>query len=273
LSGIPHVWHAREVLVSGSPFNFLFGSRAAISIISHLSERIIAITEVVRRCFDQVIKSSKVIVVYNAIDFSVFDGSSTGDSIRQEFEIPVEVPLVGEVGYLAPIKGYDDLVRAAVEVRQTVPQAMFLAVGGMPRPRYVRKIRDLIKFYNLEGSFILAGFQSDIAAIFSALDLLVLPSHYEAFGRVLVEAMAAGKPVVGTNVGGIPEIIEDGVTGLLVEPGSPDELAQAIIRILQDPELARRMGAAGRETAKARFSPEQYVTQIQQIYGELIEKE
>jgi glycosyltransferase involved in cell wall biosynthesis len=269
LLGIPHIWHAREMLVRNSPFNFLLGPRAALSLISRLSDRIIATTNVVRRCFDQKTDTSKIVVVYNAVDLSAFDIPQTGNAVRHAFHIPMESLLVGEVASLFPIKGYEDLVAAAAQIRQAIPQAMFIAVGDMPKARYERKIRDLIDSYDLQKSFILAGFQSDIASIFSALDLVVLPSRYETFGRVLVEAMAAGKPVIGTNVGGIPEIIEDGVTGLLVPPQSPDKLAEAVITILQNPSLARQMGEAGRQRVRERFSVEQHVARIQEIYEEL----
>jgi glycosyltransferase involved in cell wall biosynthesis len=269
LLGIPHIWHAREMLVRNSPFNFLLGPRAALSLISRLSDRIIATTNVVRRCFDQKTDTSKIVVVYNAVDLSAFDIPQTGNAVRRAFHIPMESLLVGEVASLFPIKGYEDLVAAAAQIRQAIPQAMFIAVGDMPKARYERKIRDLIDSYDLQKSFILAGFQSDIASIFSALDLVVLPSRYETFGRVLVEAMALGKPVIGTNVGGIPEIIEDGVTGLLVPPQSPDKLAEAIITILQNPSLARQIGEAGRQRVRERFSVEQHVARIQEIYEEL----
>lgn len=270
LSGIPHVWHAREMLVRESPHNFLFGPRSALSLVNHLADRIIAISNAVRLCFEQAGDASKIIVVHNAVDLPALDTLDAGDSIRRELDIPQGVPVVGEIANITPVKGYEDLVVAGAQVRQSIPNVRFMMVGGAPYASYKKRITMLINDYGLGDCFVFTGFRPDVPEIISTLDLLVLPSHYEPFGRALVEAMAAGKPVIGTNVGGIPEIIEDGVTGLLVPPGSPDDLAQAIITILQNPDMARRMGAAGCERAKARFSPERYATEIQKIYKELV---
>jgi len=276
LSGIPHVWHAREVFTEESPYHFLFGHlghRIALSLIDYLSDRIIAISSAVGHSLSHTNRLFRSIVVYNAVEVSVADTSGARERIRKLLSIPTGVYLVGEVARLAPIKGYDDYVRAAAQVHQAMPNTRFVAVGDALSEAYQQSISELIARLGMERDISLLGFRHDVADIMGALDLLVLPSHYEPFGRVLVEAMAAGKPVIGTNVGGIPEIIENGTNGLLVAPGSPDALAGAIIKILQNPDMARRMGAAGRELAKARFGPERYVAQIQGVYEGLIEKE
>jgi glycosyltransferase involved in cell wall biosynthesis len=271
--GVAHIWHAREILIRGSPYHFLFGQighNLALSIINHLSDRIIGISNAVCQSLEQSHNSSKAIVVYNAIDIDSFDISRSRTRIRQSLGVPDGVYLVGEIAKVAPVKGYTEFVQAAAQVRQAMPNVAFIGVGDALPKSYFRQLSDLIAHLRLHNEFTLLGFRDDVPDIISALDLLVLPSHYEPFGRALVEAMAAGKPVVGTRVGGIPEIIESGITGLLVTPGSPDELAQAMIKILQDPDLARRMGAAGRERARTRFSPGRYVTEIQKIYEELV---
>ena len=272
LLGIPHVWHARELLIPETVFNFFLGPYIALSAIKRLSNRVIAMSFGVRQTFCQQGNCSKVVVVYDGLEFEIFESSRAQTSIRSQLDIPDDALLVGEIGRVTAIKGYEDLVRAAATVKKAIPNVTFIGVGGKSKTdaAYEQKILKLISSYNLQDSFKLIGYRADVLDIMFALDLLVLPSHSEAFGRVLVEAMAAGKPVIGANVGGIPEIIEDGVTGLLFPPHSPDDLAQAIIKILQDPDLAHRMGAAGRERAKIRFSPERYVAEIQKIYEELL---
>jgi glycosyltransferase involved in cell wall biosynthesis len=273
---IPHIWHAREVLACGSPYHFLFGRfgrSVALSLINHLSDYVIAISSAVRSSLSLTDGVCKFFIVYNAVDEGTFDSSLHRATTRQKLDVPDDTYLVGEVARLTPVKGYEDFVKAAAMVHQVVPNTRFVAVGDALRASYGQRISELIAGLGMERSFSLLGFRQDVAEIIAALDLLVLPSHYEPFGRALIEAMAAGKPVVGTNVGGIPEIIEDGVTGLLVAPGSPDELAGAITKILQNPDLARHMGAAGRERAKAHFSPERYVTEIQNVYEELVGQE
>lgn len=269
LSGISHVWHAREMLIHKSPHNFLFGPRSALSLVNRLADRVIAISNAVRLCFEQVGDDSKIMVVYNPIDIKIFKKFGAEGSIRWGLNIPQGVPLVGEIANIRPAKGYEDLVVAGALVRQSIPNVRFMMVGGAPYAFYKKRITMLINDYGLGDCFVFTGFRPDVPEIISTLDLLVLPSHYEPFGRVLVEAMAAGKPVIGTNVGGIPEIIEDGVTGLLVPSHSPDKLAEAIITILQNPSLARQMGEAGRRRARERFSVEQHVAKIQEVYEEL----
>lgn len=270
LMRLPHIWHAREILDNQSPHNFILGPCVALAIISRLSHQIIAISKVVENSFNQCKSTSKVRVIYNPSGPHQSWSLSHTNDFRLKFNIPNDVSLVAQIANVTPVKGCEDFVQAVVHVCQAMPDTRFLLVGGTPYPDYQRIITSLIKYHGLQNHFILTGFRQDILDIYAAIDLLVLPSHYEPFGRVLIEAMAAGKPVIGTRVGGIPEIIDDGVTGLLVPPHSPEELAQAIIKILQDPEMARRMGEAGRKRAQELFSVERYVAEIEKIYEELL---
>lgn len=272
ISGVPHVWHARELLIPETVFHFLFGPRVALSVIKRLSDQIIAISFGVKQTFCHQNDCSKLIVIHDGIELETLQPTYAKASIRSQLGIPDDVLLVGEVGRVTAAKGYEDFVAAAAIVKKTIPNVTFIGIGGSSKLDivYEQKILNLINSYNLQDSFKLIGYRDDVSAIMSALDLLVLPSRLEPFGLVLLEAMAAGKPVIGTKVGGIPEIIEDGVTGLLVPPRSPDDLAQAIISILQDPDLTHRMGATGRERVKARFSLERCVAEVQKIYEELV---
>ena len=270
LMKLPHVWHAREILDDQSPHNFILGPCAALSIISRLSHRIIAISKVVENSFHQCKRTPKIRVIYNPSDLHQSSDLSHTNDFRLELNISDDVPLVTQIANVTPVKGCEDFVQAAVHVRRSIPDARFLLVGGTPYPDYQRGITNLIEYHDMQNHFILTGFRQDVLDIYRAIDLLVLPSHYEPFGRVLIEAMAAGKPVIGTRVGGIPEIIEDGVTGLLVPPHSPEKLAQAIIEILQNREMAHQMGEAGRIRAQELFSVERYVAEIEKIYEELL---
>jgi glycosyltransferase involved in cell wall biosynthesis len=268
--GIPHVWHARAILAEPAPHRFFLGYRAALATVLKLSDRVIAISRAVARCFHGIEGAEKVRVVYNAVDIQSFARDELKFDCRRQLGISEDVAFIGQIAHVIAVKGYTDFIRAIPIVHKTMPNARFIGVGGMPHASYKATIAQLVKDLDLGESLIMTGFREDVSQIVTALDVAVLASNYEPFGRALVEAMAAGKPVIGTRVGGIPEIIEDGVTGFLVPPGSPEELARAIIRILQDPDLAQRMGAVGRERAETRFSPERYVTQVQQVYEELI---
>jgi glycosyltransferase involved in cell wall biosynthesis len=114
------------------------------------------------------------------------------------------------------------------------------------------------------------GFRDDLPALLARWDLFVLPSLWEGFGLVLLEAMAAGRPVVASRVGPIPEIVQHGETGLLVEPGQPGPLADALLKVLENPDLAARFGAAGRRRVAERFTLDRMVAEIEALYADLL---
>jgi glycosyltransferase involved in cell wall biosynthesis len=162
--------------------------------------------------------------------------------------------IVGFVGRLEPRKGPLDLARAAPRIRAARPDARVVLVGDDPfgaDPAYTEAVRSA-------PGVEVHGWVEDAAGLMRHLDVLVLPSHAEPFGTVLAEAMAAGTPVVATRVGGLPEVVDDGVTGRLVAPGRPDELADAVVEV-----LGRRaeMGAAARERAR-RFGADAYAERV-----------
>jgi len=153
-----------------------------------------------------------------------------------------------------------------------VPKAHFVVAGrasGVESQQFQNRLLQSIKNRGLEGRFHFLGFRSDIPSIMKSLDILVMPSWKEPFGRVVVEGQAAGCPVIGTNAGGIPEIIQDGVNGLLIPPKDPSSLAQAIIRLSLDATLRDRLGQAGLRSAQ-RFDVRQHVELIQKLYDAIL---
>ncbi|MFP5363795.1 MAG: glycosyltransferase family 4 protein [Thermoleophilia bacterium] len=166
-------------------------------------------------------------------------------------------PVIGFVGRIEPRKGPLDLVRAAPAIRAGVPNARIVLVGDDPydsAPDYARRVREAPGVEHI-------AWVADGAAVMAHLDVLVAPSRQEPFGTVLAEAMAAGTPVVATRVGGLAEVVADGVTGRLVAPGRPDELAAAVLEVLA---ARRRMGAAARERAQ-RFGADAYADRVEPI--------
>jgi glycosyltransferase involved in cell wall biosynthesis len=166
-------------------------------------------------------------------------------------------PVIGFVGRIEPRKGPLDLVRAAPRIRAGAPGARIVLVGDDPydsAPQYARQVRESPDVEHIP-------WVPDGAAVMRHLDVLVAPSRQEPFGTVLAEAMAAGTPVVATRVGGLAEVVADGVTGRLVEPGRPDELADAVLEVLAARE---RMGAAARERAQ-RFGADAYADRVEPI--------
>mgnify|MGYP001069867907 FL=1 len=131
-------------------------------------------------------------------------------------------------------------------------------------------LKALVHQMELSDAVIFTGFLEDVPQILAIFDVAVLPSYFEGMGRVLLEAMAMEKPVVGTLVGGIPDLIEQGVNGYLVNPGNERELASAVLKILNDKSLAMNMGEAGRKMMTDRFSADTMVRSIEEIYNELL---
>lgn len=169
-------------------------------------------------------------------------------------------PVIGFVGRLEPRKAPLDLVRAAPAIRAAQPSARVVLVGGDPLdadPDYAQAVRTEADRAGVEEH----GWAADAAGLMGHLDVLVLPSRQEPFGTVLAEALAAGTPVVATRVGGIPEVVRDGVTGRLVEPGDPDALAAAVLDV-----LGRRdaLGAAGPESVR-RFATPAYADRVEAL--------
>jgi len=165
------------------------------------------------------------------------------------------------------VKGQTYLVQAWPSVLKREPRALLLLVGDGPEERLLRSRAAEL---GLGGSVRFLGFRQDIPSLLALAEALVLPSLNEGFGLVLLEAMAMGKPVVASAVGGIPEVVLDGRTGLLVPPADPEALAVAILRLLEDPRAAQRLGEAGRERARESFSREAFIQAHRKLYGELL---
>ncbi|MGY1681169.1 glycosyltransferase family 4 protein [Geodermatophilus sp. SYSU D01176] len=172
-------------------------------------------------------------------------------------------PAVGLVGRLVPEKGVDVFLRAAALVSAVVPQARFLVVGDGPlRPDLEHRAAVL----GLAGAVTFTGYRSDAARLLAGLDVLAVPSRSDGSPLVVCEAMAAGIPVVASRVGGLPDLVQDGGTGLLVRPGEAEDLARALVSLLLDPESARRLGARGRALAGTR-THERLVDRMTQLYA------
>ncbi len=187
--------------------------------------------------------------------------------IRAELDLPQGAPVVVSVMRLAPQKAPLDLIAAAEIVAKTRSDVHFLIVGGGELEGQMS--RD-IAARRLDGQVRMLGVRRDVPALMKAADVFALSSVWEAMGIVYLEASAVGLPCVGTRVGGAPEAVEDGVTGLLVPPRDPQALAQAILKVVGDPQLAARLGEAGREKALG-FAEDRYVQQMEDVYCWLLD--
>jgi glycosyltransferase involved in cell wall biosynthesis len=184
--------------------------------------------------------------------------------------------VVGLVGRLTPWKGQHIFIRAAAEVLKKFPLTRFQIIGSalFGESEYEREIRALTERLGISGSVEFMGFRTDVSVVIANLTVLVHASTTgEPFGQVIVEGMAAGKPIVATNGGGVPEIVVDGETGILVPMGDADMMTAAICRLLHDPSMAERMGAAGAKRAHKLFTIERTVHNIEQVYDLMLSRE
>jgi glycosyltransferase involved in cell wall biosynthesis len=187
-------------------------------------------------------------------------------NVHEAFFLPHGAPVVGNVAALVPHKGQRYLIDAAHLVVQRVPDARFVILGeGELREHLQKQVHE----HRLEKHVLLPGFRTDVLGCLKAFDLFVMSSVTEGLGTSLLDAMAASRPIVATAAGGIPEIVEDGVNGLLVPPRDHHALADAIVRALEDRVLRQRMGAAGWERVNERFTVDRMVNATAAVYERL----
>ncbi len=211
---------------------------------------------------------AKIITVYNGVDLARFDPAAANGAVRQQVGATDQMPVVGIVGRLSPEKDHATFLQAAVLVATQRPQARFLILGsGALR----EELRALAVQLGLEGAVRFLGAQADVREVFAALDLLVVSSRYEGCCNVILEGMAMGKPVVATAVGGNPELVKSGQTGWLVPAQDPAAMAQAMLRVIDDPQMAAAMGREGRRQVEARFSTERMIEQTASLYERLLD--
>jgi glycosyltransferase involved in cell wall biosynthesis len=191
-----------------------------------------------------------------------------GQRIRRELGIDSDAFLVGNVGRLAPQKGQRHLIAAMPLLLERVPGAHAIIAGGGDLEDY---FRDLARELGVADRVHVLGPRRDVPALMHAMDVFAMPSIWEGFGLVLLEAMAAGRPIVASRVATIPEVVADGETGVLVPAGDPLALADALADLARQPALAQRMGAAGRERLRRSFSIEKMVGDTELLYRELVE--
>ncbi|MEO8076967.1 MAG: glycosyltransferase [Acidobacteriota bacterium] len=200
--------------------------------------------------------------VHEGIDLDRIDAAAPA-RLHEEFWLPHNAPIVGNVAALVPHKGQRHLIDSAMLVLGQVPDARFVIAGeGELRPALERQVKE----HHLEKHVLLTGFRPDVLSLHKAFDIFVMSSITEGLGTSLLDAMAAGKPVVATAVGGIPEVVVDGETGFLVPPRDHAAMAGAIERLLTDEPLRRRMGEAGRARVRTRFSAERMVQETLKVY-------
>jgi glycosyltransferase involved in cell wall biosynthesis len=193
--------------------------------------------------------------VYLGFDFDRLEAIARGGSaLRAELGLR-ERFVVGTVGRLSPTKGHKYLIAAADLLRETIPNLSLMFVGAGS----TETLEELVHAQGLDGNVLILGHRDDVPACLSAADVVAHPTLSEGFGQVLAEALAVGRPVVASDVGGTSEIVKNGQTGLLVPAAEPDALATAIRTLYEDQPLRERLGAAGQQDVRRRFTIERMI--------------
>lgn len=208
---------------------------------------------------------SKVDVIYNAAELADVDEHARS-KVRGEIGVPPDAPVIGTLGRYERQKGLQYFLQAAARVRETFPDAHFLVVGEGPLEARLRAQAEQL---GIADAVVFTGWRRDVPEVLRAIDVFCLASLWETFGIALAEAMLARLPIVATRVDGIPEVVADGETGLLVPSGDAEALAAGLSTLLADPERARAMGEAGRERSLELFSVETMVRDYERLFREL----
>ncbi len=236
---------------------------------NRLCDRIIVTADAIREDMIKVnrINPGKITVIPTGIDLARFNVLKvSSEKVRREFFIPNGVPVIGMVSVLRSWKGHRYFIEAASKIIKVLPYARFMIVGDGPMKDFVE---DTVDKFSLQNHVIMTGFRTDIPEIMAAMDIFVLPSTgSEGIPQAILQAQALCRPVIGTNVGGIPEVIEDGVTGVLIPPRDPDTLASSILSLIHDRDRMRELGMNGRRLVKEKFSIQNMVDKIEMVYRE-----
>lgn len=249
-----------ELPPGGLPFRQRLVHRLAAR---YLTDAFIAVSAACRqRLLAEGVPENRVELVYHGVDAGLYSGQPRQEW-RDRLEVVAELPVIVTVARLAPIKGLDVAVQAARQLQASGRQFLWLVVGQGPlQGRLEQQIADM----GLQQQVRLLGFQADIPGILAAADIFALTSHQEALGLSALEAMAASLPVVATRVGGIPELINDRVDGLLVAPNEPDQLAAAVGGLLDDPARGQGFGRLARQRVMDEFTLDEMRRRTDAVY-------
>lgn len=233
-------------------------------------DRVISISEGIRRVLmDEGMPPESVTCIHSVVKREVYQVAADRSWFKEQFGVPATAPVIGVIAQLIPRKGHRYLLEITPQLVSKFPELRIVIFGQGPMlhefEKYVAEnhLTDVISF---------AGFRKDMPKILPCLDIVVHPALMEGLGVSLLQAAAAGIPIVGARAGGIPEIVHDRVNGLLVEPGNADELREAIAQLLEDPNMARKFGQAGQRLVADEFSIDTMTEDYLKVYNELSSK-
>ena len=234
-----------------------------------VAKKVIAVSNFTAQRLKTIINSKKISVIYNGINLDIFKIHLDKKTIRKKLGVPEDAIIIVCIANFYPVKGHYILLKAFSIIKDKIPNAYVICAGkGELKNELVSKVQSL----GLKDRFLILGFREDIPELLIASDIFVLPSFSEAFPMSLLEAMGAGLPVIATNVGGVPELVEDGKSGFIVNPGAAEELVEKILFLVKNKTLIKKMGSYGKNIILNSFDVKRMVLNYQNIYKEIIQK-
>lgn len=268
-AGIPNVTHVRDI--STTPFESILKAAFVYAI----SDRIVVVSQATKSTIVELFPCAerKIEVVYNGVEPALKFDPLEIDMLRAEFGATDQVILLATIGQLSRWKGHDIVLRALPSIREKFPNTRLLIVGeGLHSGEDYRSyLIELASQLQVSQHIVFTGFRRDVPLILSAIDLLIhYPVEPDPLPRILLEASAQETLIVASDIGGIGEVVLDGITGRLVSPGQPATLVEAILSLLNNPDLAAQMRTAAGKRACQVFSIEQHVASMEAIYCSLL---
>lgn len=268
------------------PLGYTAARLARIPCVAHIRQRIepkrvrqywlrspamlFPVSESIKRTLEKrAVAPERFVTVHSGIDLSMVPAGSEGKEVRENLGISPTQPVIGTVAHIFPRKGHEYLIEAVYYLKAVFPEIRCLIIGEGD-PAYKAKLELLAGDLSVSGQIHFLGFQENVFPSIAAMDIFVLPSVMEGLGIALLEAMAMGKPVVATHVDGIPEVVEDGVTGVLVPPRDSRVLSDTILKLLGNQAERQRMGSAACKRVRERFTQQLMCQKIQTVYDELL---
>ena len=230
-------------------------------------DRILAVSFAMRSQLIKRFGAEKVTCIHNGIDIERIRTSRNGTELRKDLKLNGREFLIGTMGRLTYVKGLQPFLKAARIIRCKRPNVKFVIAGD---GHLKVPLQALAREYGLEKEVLFLGHRHDTCEVLGLMDLFVLPSLSEGIPMVLLEALALARPVVASRVGGVPEVIQHGVSGLLVTPGSEEEIAQHCIALMDDNGWARRLGEAGRKHVEEKFCAKIMAGRVAEVYRSLV---
>lgn len=263
----PHIWHAREFVHEDMNGEYLFGTNLSMAFISKASVKVICNSIAVKKKLEKKIEKSKLIVIYNGFKFNI-QNSLLGKIRYEQRIVKKKVIKLLILGSLNPGKGQEDAIKALQKLL-LIHNNIELNIVGSDSNEYINFLKSLAKRLNVENRIVWQGFVSDSNMYFRDAAIVLICSRSEAFGRVAVEAMALGVPVIGTISGGLPEIIINNVTGLLYNPGDYHMLAAQIEKLITNKKLYEKCSVQGQKYVIAKFGIEDYLQNVLNVINKI----